>query len=216
MFFRIVSLLAFLLILWWIYTALKSNPGLKKGLWHWIADQFKKSCNLAANFKSGEPSAFFQAFKKILYWLTILCVLILAVTGFFPVIVLGKHLSGLLLVIHVSVAPVFAVCMALIALFWAQQNAFVPGDWIWFKRLFNQNVNKTLAFGGKSEPGEKVGYWLLLSISLSLIFSILLSMFKFFGTGGQKFLLSLHGFSALLFLLVAVVHTYLIILHQKS
>jgi cytochrome b subunit of formate dehydrogenase len=216
MFFQIFSILGIGVTLWWIYSSQKMNSNLKEGLGVWIKKHVYGTCQTLQNYKYLRSRDFFLLIKKLTYLLTILCVLILAVTGFIPVILLGQHLSGVLLILHVSVAPVFAICMALIALFWAHQNQFLPKDWLWFKRLFNQSGNKKLALSEKSISGEKVGYWLLLLISLPLILSILLSMFKFFGTDGQAFLLKLHGYCALFFVLIAIVHTYLIILNQKE
>ncbi|MHC4240638.1 MAG: hypothetical protein ACYSUC_12980, partial [Planctomycetota bacterium] len=54
-------------------------------------------------------------FKKLLYLLAMLCVVVLAVTGFYPVLILGEHISGYLLMIHVTAGGVFAACLVLLA-----------------------------------------------------------------------------------------------------
>jgi cytochrome b subunit of formate dehydrogenase len=215
MVFQILSILGLGLVIWWIFSSLKINSEKKNRLGEWIEIQFSNSWKSLKDYRNLNFYDFFNLFKKIIYLISLLCVLILGITGFLPVIVFGSHLSGILLIIHVSIAPIFAICLALMVLFWAHQHQFLPVDWIWFKNLFNQNNKKNLALDQHSKSGEKVGFWLLMVLSLPLILSILLSMFKFFGTVGQKFLLHLHGFSALLFLMVALVHTYLIILHHK-
>jgi hypothetical protein len=54
-------------------------------------------------------------------------------------------------------------------------------------------------------------FWLLIFLALPLILSIVLSMFPLFGTHHQEILLALHGYVALVFTIVAIVHIYLVI-----
>ena len=130
MFFQIFSILGIGLILWWVYSAQKTNSKIKEGLSIWIKKQIYDTWQPFKNYKYLRSTDFFYLVKKVIYLVTTLCVLILGLTGFIPVIFFGQHLSGVLLILHVSVAPVFAICMALIALFWAHQNQFLPGDWV--------------------------------------------------------------------------------------
>jgi len=53
-------------------------------------------------------------------------------------------------------------------------------------------------------------------LALPVILSIVLSMFVFFGTDAQEFLLNLHRYSALVLALVIIVHTYLIIRNEMK
>jgi hypothetical protein len=57
--------------------------------------------------------------RRAFYFLFWVCFLILATTGFFPFLILGKPLDGVLLMVHVATAPIFAIIMASIALLWA-------------------------------------------------------------------------------------------------
>ena len=54
-------------------------------------------------------------------------------------------------------------------------------------------------------------FWLLIFLALPLILSIILSMFPLFGTHHQELLLASHGYVAMVFTIVAIVHIYLVI-----
>jgi len=209
MFFRILSFIGLIAVIIWIYSALKSNQEIKKSIGVWIKGQIQEIFFAFKNIKKTPPSDYFVIFRKTIYFLTILCVLILAFTGFLPVL-FGSHLSGYLLLIHVSVAPIFAICMALISLIWANQKRFDRLNWEWFRKLFKKNRNQSNSVQFYNCT-EKVFFWFLLILALIIILSILLSMLKYFGTGAQEFLIQLHRFSALFFVIASCYHTYLII-----
>jgi hypothetical protein len=118
--------------------------------------------------------------------LLLLAFAILVVTGFLPVIFTGGPVSGLVLMLHVAAGPVFAVCLALLAVLVAARFRMRAGE-------LNHMV--------------KWGFWLVLLFAIPLIASAILGMFPFFGTEGQNVLLHLHGYSALL-LLLSVSITY--------
>lgn len=151
--------------------------------------------------------------RLLVYLLAVLCFLVLAFTGFYPSLILGEHISGYPVMIHATFAPVFAVCLAVLAVMWARNCRFVRGDWPSFERLV-QRVTLVSSDGIPSKGtglGQKIAFWLLIFLSLPLILSIVLSMFHLFGTHWQELLLSIHGFIAILFSLVAIVHTFLLI-----
>ena len=138
--------------------------------------------------------------------------LILALTGFLPVVFLGIHLSGVLLVIHVTVAPLFAISLSALALLWAHRLRFDESDWQialstgrWESRRKEALVRFAL----------KVGFWLVLLLSLPLLLTVILSLFPLFGTGGETLLIRLHGYSALLLMITALGELYLIIAHME-
>ncbi len=151
--------------------------------------------------------------RLLVYLLAVLCFLVLAFTGFYPSLVLGEHISGYPVMIHATFAPIFAVCLAVLAVMWSHNCRFVRGDWPGLERL----IRRAALTGSDGIPsrstglGQKVAFWLLIVLSLPLILSIVLSMFHIFGTHWQKLLLSIHGCTALLFSLVAIVHIFLLI-----
>ena len=153
---------------------------------------------------------------RILVYLAVLfCFLVLAITGFYPTLILGKHITGYLVMVHATFAPVFAVCLAVLAVLWAKRWRFTSGDWPLFERivrwatLANNPVANT--YGKSSCLGRKLSFWLIIFLALPLILSIVLSMFPLFGTHWQELLLSMHRYTALVFAMVAILHTYFII-----
>ena len=158
--------------------------------------------------------------RKLVYLLALFCFVVLAVTGFYPVLVLGKQISGYWLMLHATFAPVFAACLAVLAVMWASHCRFTRSDWPWLQRLIRRVIlpktDNTDLVGESSNPGQKITFWLIVILAMPLILSMVSSMFPIFGTEGQELLLNMHRYSALLLALVVIVHTYLIIRTQVS
>ncbi|HUU17129.1 MAG TPA: cytochrome b/b6 domain-containing protein [Sedimentisphaerales bacterium] len=167
--------------------------------------------------KSAKKLSIVGVLRILVYLLALLCFVVLAVTGFYPTLVLGEHISGYLVMIHATFAPVFAVCLAVLAVMWASRCRFVYSDWPWFQR-FVQRVTLVKSSGEEAQCkckstglGQKITFWLIIFLALPLILSIILSMFPLFGTHWQELLLGMHRYTALVFALVVIVHTYLVI-----
>jgi len=153
--------------------------------------------------------------RKLVYLVAMVCGIVLAVTGFYPVCVLGEHLSGYSLMLHATCAPVFAACVAALAVMWAGRCCFEDGDCPITKRLVGWLTgSKDSQEQGKcrnSGVGQKVFFWLLIVLSMPLIMSIVLSMFPIFGTHWQDVLLGVHRYVAGAFVVCAVVHGFLLV-----
>ena len=150
-------------------------------------------------------------FKKLLYLVAMLCVVVLAVTGFYPVLILGKHLSGYLLMIHVTTGGVFAACLVLLALVFGHNHRFNENDWSWLTSVVRRELQKPRLLPENSDLLRKICFWLLIVLALPLMLSVVLSMFPLLGTAGQLLLADTHRYSTLAFAVVAIIHTYLII-----
>ena len=153
--------------------------------------------------------------RKLVYLLALLCFVVLALTGFYPTLVLGEHISGYLVMVHATFAPVFAICLAVLAVMWARNCRFNGSDWPWFQR-FVQRVTLIKSTGEEAPPqstglGRKISFWLIIFLALPLALSVVLSMFPLLGTHWQELLLGIHRYTALLFSLAAIVHIYLMI-----
>ena len=148
--------------------------------------------------------------KKLIYILALVCFAVLAVTGFIPWL-LGKSLSGYLLMIHATFAPVFALCMAALAVMEAHNQRFDKSDWLLLSRMVRLRTPDEGPVSNGSFIVMKVCFWLICMLALALFLSSVLSMFPLFGTAGQKFLFQLHRYSALLLALAVIVYTYLVI-----
>jgi uncharacterized membrane protein YhaH (DUF805 family) len=128
--------------------------------------------------------------RRLVYLLAILCFLIAVITGFYSALVLNESIHGYWLILHAVFAPVFVICLAVLAVMWAGNCSL------------SENIRPTL---------QKACFWLIIILVIPVILSIVLSMFSLFGTQGQEFLLQVHRYSALLLALIVIVHTYLII-----
>jgi cytochrome b subunit of formate dehydrogenase len=158
--------------------------------------------------------------KKLVYWVALICFFLLVVTGFAQRLFLGKAISGYWLMLHATCAPVFAICLALLALMWAPRCVFRRGDWPRLEGLIRRVIRLE---ADAAEPavegfnfGQKITFWLIIVLALPLILSIVSSMFPLFGTHGQELLLDVHRYSALLLALAVIVHTYLMIRIQMK
>jgi len=155
------------------------------------------------------------ALKKLCYLLAMVCFLVLAITGFWPTLVRGEHISGFLMYIHATFAPIFALCLAILALTWAGSNRFVASDCPWLQRLLRRVTRLRLPADDRpwrcSLAIYKLAFWAILFLALPLILSIVVSMFHLLGTDWQHLTLALHRWTSLVFAVAVIIHTYLAI-----
>lgn len=158
--------------------------------------------------------------RKLVYLLALLCFIVLAVTGFYPLLVLNEHISGYFIMVHATFAPVFAVCLAIIAVMSAGHNRLNKADFPLLQRILRKVTRMKIALDEVPPRSyllaQKITFWLVVFLSLPLILSIILSMFRFFGTDWQEFLLAAHRWIALVFAVVVIIHTYLIVRAQMK
>ncbi len=155
-----------------------------------------------------------EVIRKLVFLLALLCFVVLAITGFYPTLILGEHISGYLLMIHATFAPIFAITLAILAVMWSGHCRFTCGNWPWFDKLVQRvTLAKSPEQQEKNEDclGQKITFWLIIFLALPLILSIVLSMFPYFGTYWQELLLEIHRYTALVFALTAIVHIYLLV-----
>jgi len=153
--------------------------------------------------------------RKLVYLLALLCFVVLAITGFYPTLVLGEHISGYLVMVHATFAPVFAICLAVLAVMWSRNSRFTGNDWPWFQR-FVQRVTLVKSTGEEAPSessglGQKISFWMIIFLALPLALSVVLSMFPIAGTHWQELLLGIHRYTALVFAIAVIVHIYLVV-----
>ena len=165
--------------------------------------------------KSKRKQSIIVILRMLAYLLALVSFVVLALTGFYPVLILGEHISGYLVMLHVTFAPVLTVCVAVLAVLWASNCRFTAGDWPWFERIVKRvTSDKSVDKAVKSKSsglGQKITFWLIIFLTLPLALSIVISMFTLFGTNGQELLLGLHRYIAYIFAVVVIVHTFLLI-----
>ena len=144
-----------------------------------------------------------QAATKSWYILALISIKILAITGFLQVMILGEHMSGFLLLLHMIAAPAFAVAIAILTLLTISDHRFSAEDW----QAFRSRKDNTEA---ASNFWRKTCYWLIVVSSIPALASIILSMYPIFGTNGQEALLSWHRYATLVLTIAVIFHTFLI------
>jgi hypothetical protein len=162
-----------------------------------------------------QRSSLLGALKKLAYLVSLVCFVVLVITGFWPVLVRGEHISGYLMMIHATFAPVFALCLAILAVTWAGGHRFTAEDCPWVQRLLRRTTRLRVPVDEKpcrcSVVGYKATFWVLMFLTLPLILSIVISMFHILGTSWQYFTMAVHRWTGLAFVIVAILHTYLAI-----
>ena len=148
-------------------------------------------------------------FRKLVFLLGLLSFLVLLATGFGPLL-FGARLHGVLLMIHATFAPVFIGCAAVVAILGAGQYCFNKKDTQSLQCGCNDDSN-TSCWLTDSGVGAKVGFWVLLLMSLPVTLTMVLSMLPLFGPEGQEFLFYAHRWSALVFALTAIVELYMLV-----
>ncbi len=155
------------------------------------------------------------ALKKLCYLVSIVCFLLLGLTGFYPVLVHGEHISGYMMMLHATLAPIFAICLAILAITWASQYRFSQGDCPWLQGLLRRVTRLHIPAEAAEGPckcaatTQKIVFWAIVVLALPLILSIVLSMLPLFGTHWQEFAMAAHRWTAVVFAVAVLVHTYL-------
>lgn len=209
--FRIISSMALLILVGAVAFDLKRGLRSWKAVMEFLSGEMKNSVLVWQKRRVLRSGRTIAIVRKMVYAFAVLCFLILAVTGFAPILFSGDHPTGILLVIHVTVAPFFALSLAAAALLWAHSLRFDEEDWRVVRDLGELGLQeKTIRFA------SKVGFWLILLLSLPLMLTVILELFPLFGTEGEAFLIRLHGYSALFLMLVALAHIYSTIAYAKQ
>jgi cytochrome b subunit of formate dehydrogenase len=209
---RILSIIALVLLLALIALDLRKQAGGKMHWKKWLQGQWASAGSVWGRRRapgSGKP---LEVLRGLFYLITLVLFLILALTGFVPMILLGEHLTGALLVIHVTAAPLFALSLAVLSLLWAHRQRFTAEDGEVLRSLTRR---ENVARERSQRFVQKVCFWLILFFSLPLILSIILGVFPLFGTEGQEALVIWHGLSALLLTVAAIVHSYTLTTHSQ-
>ena len=205
--------LSFLLVLF-IFIGLILVTKNKKGFWQDFINFAKNTLNLTKSEKSVNSAKVFISIKMIVYFIVLICVVLLAISGFVYPLLFGESPSGILLLVHVTIAPVFAVGVAVLALLWAHNHSFNKQDWQWIREKSNRkNVNQESKINYST--AQKICFWLGLSLSLPVILSIVLSMFRYFGTYGQEYLFQIHRYGALVLIITVAFHSYFVIIKRN-
>ncbi len=206
--FRFISITGFVVAFASIAWAYRAKTEERGAMFAWWAEQLKTVGEALRKLFA------LRDLKSSIYRLSLLLFVILAVTGFAPVLLFGAHMSGVLMILHVTAAPFFALGAVALALMYAQRQTFSQTDWDYFRQLVRRKLTNKNIFAAGLVFWKKASFWLLLLLAVPLIASVVLMMYPWFGTAGQHALLQWHSYSAFLMTLVLILHLYLITLEH--
>ena len=165
--------------------------------------------------KARQKLSLIAALRKLAYLLGLLCFVVLLVTGFAPRLVFARPISGYWSMLHVTAAPVFTVCVVVLAVMWAHNCRLDKNYWPWLQRILQRKSPNEVA-PQKHEFTQKICFGLIILLVLPLALSVIVCMFPLFGTHWQEFFANVHRYCALLFALLVIIHTYLMILTRAN
>jgi hypothetical protein len=140
------------------------------------------------------PQSRLSKAELLIYVLFILSVALMALSSL-GMLLVGGRMHRWMLILHMSVAPLFAIALTILALLWAEQNAA-------------ERVAATASTDDRILPGEKLAFWLVVVTGLLTTATAMLLMMSWFGSDAQHTLLNLHTYSALVLLIATVYQAY--------
>ncbi len=155
-------------------------------IWH--------SVNELKNF-SLKKNNYFDLLRQSFYGLVVVFFLVMAITGFAPILLFGDHPTGLLLIIHVTIAPFFVVALTTNIVLWAYSMRLNNNDYKYLIDILGNNKKRRDT--DKIRFWKKISFWLFAIFSLPAILSMIMVMFPFFSTDTQLFFLTIHRYSTL-------------------
>jgi hypothetical protein len=150
---------------------------------------------------------FWSIIQYIIINLTLLLFIFMLLSSFIPTAITGDKLSGIFLVIHITIAPLFSLALALMVLLFSHQMQFNKSDFDQFAKETSINRNDSLI---------KIAFWSLSVLSVPLLFSIILILYPLFGTELQNFYITIHRITSLLFSIVVLAIIYFAVISKRK
>jgi hypothetical protein len=105
----------------------------------------------------------------------------------------GKKLTGYWLLIHAATAPVFAVSIVLVMLFWAHRNRLLEADWSRIRRPFASSVSEESS--ARVVVLRKLFFWIAAAAAIPAVLSITFTVFPVMASVNQETFVLLHRYS---------------------
>lgn len=212
--FRIISLIGFAGITVAIVWAIRAQLVPMTETTQTLRQQSFEVANNLKRWRSLSAPALLNTLLRFFYLVTLGSFLLLALTGFLPVIIFGAAVSNLALMLHLVLAPLFAIGITALALLGSQRHCFNQNDgthlWNWLRQ------ERLAAAPASPNVWQKICFWLSVALSVPIMVSTVLMMYPLYGTPGQEWLLHLHGYMGLLMLVVVMLHTYWVLANKRQ
>lgn len=174
-----------------------------------------------AHGKSGRKMLRWTAGERVMHWYTAVLFILLAITGLS--LLFGRELLIPLIgrgafaayadaakLVHNFLGPLFIVGILMEIVYWMRFNIFRKEDWEWFKRG-GGIVGKSHPSAGKMNGGEKVWFWVIFWVGLTVSATGLILDFPNFGQTRETMQLAnlIHAAGAIVFIAFAIGHIYI-------
>ena len=126
----------------------------------------------------GSDSAALRGIERLIYLVFLVTLAGLVISSVF-MLAIGEHMHRWMLILHMLLAPVWSLCIAGLALLWTSDESPMR------------------------DRSERIAFCTVVVASFLVIISAMFGMMTWFGSDGQRTLLNLHRYSALVLLVAA-------------
>lgn len=174
-----------------------------------------------AHGRTGQKILRWSAGERLMHWYTAVLFILLAITGLS--LLLGRELlipligrdafsayAGLAKMVHNFLGPLFLVGILMEIVYWMRFNIFRKEDWEWFRRG-GGIIGKSHPSAGKFNAGEKVWFWVIFWVGLTVSITGLILDFPNFGQTRETMQLAniIHAIGAIIIIAFALGHIYI-------
>lgn len=171
--------------------------------------------------RSGQRILRWTVGERLMHWYTAVLFILLAITGLS--LLLGRELLIPLIgrpafaayaevakTIHNILGPLFILGILMEIVYWMKFNLFRREDWEWFKQG-GGILGRSHPSAGKFNGGEKVWFWVIFVVGLTVSVSGLILDFPNFGQTRETMQLAnvIHAIGAIIFTAFALGHIYI-------
>lgn len=130
------------------------------------------------------PSASMRRIEWLIYIVFLIALAGMVLSSILP-LALGQRMHHWMLILHMTLAPLFSICIAALAVLWSGQRQVEQPE------------------GATRFHGERIAFWLVVASSFVVIVSAMLGMMSWFGSEWQECLLNVHRGAAFVVLVAA-------------
>ena len=131
--------------------------------------------------------------ERLIYFVFVFAVALMALSSL-GMLAVGQRMHRWMLILHMTIAPLFAIAVTALALLWGEQNAL--------ERAADTGTP------ARFHAGEKFAFWVVVLTGLATTATAMLLMMSWYGSHAQETLLDLHRYSALILLVATAFHAY--------
>ena len=154
----------------------------------------------------GRDDAILRGVERAIYLVFVVALAGMVVSSIFMLAV-GERMHRWMLILHMTLAPLFALCVTALAVLW-QSTTTTPDD-------DDRGADTGGEPGRGGRGGERIAFWIVLVASFLTILSAMLGMMTWFGSGGQEILLDIHRVSSFCLFVAAAYQAWRLLSKQQ-